>query len=93
MLLPTNASVITPVEQACFARNEQKKTRWLAAQRAKSDWNSSAQRRRAPPDESWLCYWNADLRVELGRVLSPLADYVLKLPITPRRRQQKKGLG
>ena len=75
VLLPTNASVIAPTEEQCFARNSQKQQRWVKAQQAKGAGNSTAARRRMP-DEGWLCYWNADVRVTLAHILPPLGEFL-----------------
>ena len=28
------------------------------------------------PDEGWLCYWNADVRVTLAHILPPLGEFL-----------------
>ena len=73
VLLPLNASVITSREEACFEKNRKKLDAWKA--QPEPPRNSSAPgggRRRTPRDNGWLCYWNADLRVDFDQVLRPV---------------------
>ena len=31
------------------------------------------------PDETWLCYWNADMRVGMASLVPPLSRFVSAL--------------
>ena len=46
--------------------------RWLKNNNATGTLTS----RKKMPDETWLCYWNADLMVELHHILQPLNDVI-----------------
>ena len=79
VLLARNASVFTEDDNACFVRNRQKQERWRLARAAantSAEATLPARLRRPPPDENWLCYWNADLRAAVGDILPPLDDLV-----------------
>ena len=55
-----------------------------AALNASSTAELPARFRRPPPDDNWLCYWNADLRVELADILKPLEELVRGARPEPR---------
>ena len=88
--VPANATVITKAEADCFTRNLAKIQRVqranLEAQGAYDaaikNATSKAQamslvkpKIRRLPNESWLCYWNADLSVRLADILPSLQSY------------------
>ena len=72
VLLPRNASVVGKSEAECFSRNTLRQQRWLKNNNATGTLTS----RKKMPDETWLCYWNADLMVELHHILQPLNDVI-----------------
>ena len=63
-MVPANASLLSASDRLCFARNTQKQDRWRREHEQLPPNATAKQRNRRMPDDSWLCYWNANFRVE-----------------------------
>ena len=87
VLLPPAASIFGKDERQCLERNHARQQRWqqqqataerklaLAAKKASTPPPAPSQPKRRMPNETWLCYWNADLNVRMSDLLPALRGY------------------
>lgn len=75
IMVPANSSVLSSADKACFLRNTYKQTKWKEQQAALPENATDKQRNRRMPDDGWLCYWNADMRVEFPLLRPYIEQY------------------
>ena len=75
IMVPANASLLSASDRLCFARNTQKQDRWRREHEQLPPNATAKQRNRRMPDDSWLCYWNANFRVEFSQLRPTLVEF------------------